>query len=86
MFDGSKKPFAVLIQFGINDCNCWDSDNGESRVSEEAFEANLKELVVKSLAAEISLIFLSTNHSGLKGSFKANLNLFTLREYYSITK
>lgn len=73
MYDvASKKPFAVLIQFGINDCNCWDSDNGESRVSEEAFEANLKELVVKSLAAEISLIFLSTNHLGLKGSFIAN--------------
>lgn len=39
------RPDVVVIQFGLNDCNRWDTDGGElPRVSPEAFRANLIEM------------------------------------------
>lgn len=38
------KPDIVLIQFGFNDCNRWESDHGLPRVSLGAFRANLEEM------------------------------------------
>lgn len=38
-------PSAVIIQFGHNDCNRWESDRGLPRVSMAAFKANLYEMV-----------------------------------------
>lgn len=35
----------VLIQFGYNDCNHWDTDHGLPRVSLGAFRENLEEMV-----------------------------------------
>lgn len=40
-----RKPDAVVIQFGLNDCNRWETDNGLPRVSLRAWEANLIEMV-----------------------------------------
>jgi lysophospholipase L1-like esterase len=33
------------VHFGLNDCNCWQTDRGLPRVSPRAFEANLLEMV-----------------------------------------
>lgn len=41
------RPDAVVIQFGHNDANRWDSDRGLPRVSLAAYEANLHELVAR---------------------------------------
>jgi lysophospholipase L1-like esterase len=38
-------PSAVIIQFGHNDANRWDSDRGLPRVSMSAFKANLYEMI-----------------------------------------
>ena len=47
----SHSPKYVLIQFGMNDCNYWETDRGLARVSPTAFMANLKEIVCKCEAA-----------------------------------
>src|SRR5215218_6031477 len=39
------RPDVVTIQFGLNDANCWQTDQGLPRVSERAFEANLVEMI-----------------------------------------
>lgn len=39
------EPDTVIIQFGHNDCNRWDTDRGLPRVSDRAFMANLEEMV-----------------------------------------
>lgn len=39
------EPAAVIIQFGHNDCNRWQTDRGLQRVSDRAFMANLEEMV-----------------------------------------
>lgn len=41
----NHEPEAVIIQFGHNDANRWESDRGAQRVSEAAFRANLAEMV-----------------------------------------
>jgi lysophospholipase L1-like esterase len=35
------------VHFGLNDCNCWQTDRGLPRVSPRAFEANLLEMVAR---------------------------------------
>lgn len=40
----SREPDLVVIQFGHNDCNRWQTDRGLPRVSPEAFVANLGEM------------------------------------------
>lgn len=52
----------MIVQYGMNDCNYWKTDNGVPRVSEEAFAANLKEIVDRGLACGIQRIILHTNH------------------------
>lgn len=48
MRDVGENPGTVVIQFGLNDCNRWDTDHGLPRVSVRAFEANLHEMVARS--------------------------------------
>lgn len=44
-------PDVVVCQFGLNDCNAWESDGGAlPRVSHEAFRANLVEMSRRSRA------------------------------------
>jgi len=43
----AKGPEAVVIQFGHNDANRWDTDRGLPRVSQAAFAANLAEMVAR---------------------------------------
>jgi len=52
----------IFIQFGMNDCNYWKTDNGLPRVSKKAFAANLEEIIDRAVACGIKSIFLATNH------------------------
>lgn len=52
----------LLVQFGMNDCNHWRSDNGVPRVSPAAFSANLHEIFDRARAFGVRRLFLNTNH------------------------
>jgi acyl-CoA thioesterase I len=52
----------LLVQFGMNDCNYWRTDNGVPRVSPAAFKANLHEIMDRGRAAGVRRLFLNTNH------------------------
>jgi lysophospholipase L1-like esterase len=56
------KPDVLIVQFGINDANSWDTDNGMPRVCLKSFEANLGEIVTRGLAFGAEVVFLNTNH------------------------
>ena len=58
----SNSPDILLIQFGMNDCNYWKSDNGVPRVSSEAFRANLFEIINRAACAGVKRVFVNTNH------------------------
>lgn len=53
---------AILIQFGLNDANCWESDAGLPRVSEDAFAANLREMIARARRFGARVVILNTNH------------------------
>ena len=52
----------LLVQFGMNDCNYWRTDNGVPRVSPAAFTANLHEIFDRARAFGVRRLFLNTNH------------------------
>lgn len=58
----SETPDFVYVQFGLNDCNCWVSDNGHPRVSLPAFKANLQEIIARARLSGARRILLATNH------------------------
>ena len=60
------KPTIITLQFGLNDCNCWDTDKGLPRVSERAYEANLVEMIARARVFGAEKIILSTNHPTLR--------------------
>jgi lysophospholipase L1-like esterase len=62
----TEHPDIVVIQFGLNDCNCWQTDGGLPRVSLRAFEANLTEMVERSRRFGAREVILSTNHRTLR--------------------
>jgi acyl-CoA thioesterase-1 len=45
------KPDVVVIQYGHNDCQIWETDNGLPRVSAQAYAANIIEMAERSAAA-----------------------------------
>lgn len=52
----------LVVEFGMNDCNYWVTDCGVPRVSEEAFRANLTEIIERALVFHVKKILLLTNH------------------------
>jgi len=56
----------LLIQFGLNDCNYWETDSGLPRVSKAAFHANLLEIIERARIFGAKKIFLNTNHLCLR--------------------
>ena len=60
------RPDVVTLQFGLNDCNCWDTDRGLPRVSEGAYRANLVEMIARARHFGARQIVLSTNHRTLR--------------------
>lgn len=60
------RPTVMTLQFGLNDCNCWDTDEGHPRVSEAAYRANLIEMIDRARLFGAREIVLSTNHPTLR--------------------
>jgi lysophospholipase L1-like esterase len=58
----SHNPDIIIIQFGVNDCNYWQTDKGHPRVSQIGFKANLIEIVERSRIFGAKEIFLNTNN------------------------
>ena len=59
----SHKPEHVAIQFCLNDCNYWQTDNGLPRVSYEKYQQNLRDIIRKSLEVEnMKSIFVLSAH------------------------
>ena len=63
----SHKPDLVIIQFGLNDCNFWDTDYGLPRVSPNSFIENLNEIIIRIYASGAKKCFINTNHPTSKG-------------------
>ncbi len=59
----SHRPHVLLVQFGLNDCNVWQTDNGHPRVSARGFAANLAEIIDRGRRSGAEQIVLGTNHS-----------------------
>jgi len=60
------QPDVMTLQFGLNDCNCWQTDHGLPRVSEAAFTANLAEMVTRARRFGAREIVMATNHRTLR--------------------
>jgi lysophospholipase L1-like esterase len=58
----AHRPTFLYVQFGMNDCNIWQTDNGCTRVSVEAFAANLTEIAARAFAWGAKHIWFGTNH------------------------
>lgn len=58
----SENPIVVYIQFGLNDCNFWQTDHGHARVSLEAYKWNLVEIINRARFAGAQKVLLGTNH------------------------
>jgi lysophospholipase L1-like esterase len=60
------RPDIVTVQFGLNDCNCWVSDDGLPRVSEAAYRANLVEMIARARRFGARHVLVFTNHPTLR--------------------
>jgi len=66
----SHRPHLLNIQFGMNDCNVWQTDNGHPRVSPEAFIANLSEIIDRGRRCGSVELLLATNHPSTRTALK----------------
>jgi len=66
------EPSIITLQFGLNDCNCWDTDKGLPRVSEGAYKENLLEMIARAQKFGAKHIILSTNHPTLRNQVLAS--------------
>ena len=60
------EPDLLTLQFGMNDCNRWETDNGLPRVSEAAFGANLVEMIDRARHFGVRHVILATNPPSLR--------------------
>ena len=56
----------LIVQFGMNDCNYWNTDYGVPRVSPRAFSANLAEIVGRGIKFGARAVLLNTNHPTMR--------------------
>lgn len=56
----------LILQFGMNDCNYWQTDEGVPRVSSEAFKYNLLEIMDRAKNFGAESVLLQTNHPTLR--------------------
>ncbi len=60
-----RSPKIVYIQFGMNDCNIWQTENGVCRVTPNSYIANIDEIVQRCKSYNASVI-VGTNHPSNK--------------------
>jgi len=58
----------LVVQFGLNDCNYWQSDGGLPRVSKDAYIANLVEIYSRGKKFGAKKVILNTNHPTTRNS------------------
>lgn len=58
----SQSVDAIWIQYGLNDCNFWDSDFGLPRVSIGGYRENLLEMVARAQASGVKKVIVANNH------------------------
>ena len=56
-----RTPSIVYVQFGMNDCNMWETEKGLCRVMPKTYEANLEEIIQRLVSYNCKVI-LGTNH------------------------
>lgn len=77
-------PDVMTLQFGLNDCNCWETDRGLPRVSSSAFRANLIEMLHRARHFGAKQIILATNHRTLRRGVMPGGRVFEdANAYYS---
>lgn len=76
-----RNPSIVYVQFGMNDCNIWDSEKGLCRVTPKTYEANLEEIIQRLLSYNCKVV-LGTNHFSSKSADYDNRN----KEYNQIIR
>ena len=77
----AHSPEAVVIQFGSNDCNRWETDRGLHRVSPPAYRANLHEMLDRCFT------FGATPYlCGLTPSYKSEQHGLDARYYDAIAR
>jgi lysophospholipase L1-like esterase len=59
-------PDVLTLHFGLNDCNCWESDRGLPRTSERVYEANLLEMIVRGQHFGAREVVVMTSHRTLR--------------------
>ena len=79
----------MVVQFGLNDCNRWQTDSGHPRVSPEPFRHNLIEIVERARTFGALEVLLSTNHPTLRrladGSYDSDYQV-NLQRYNEIIR
>ncbi len=84
-YDVQSHPIDILIvQFGMNDCNIWQSDRGHPRVSPRAFAANLAEIIERGITFGAKAVFLNTNHPSGRSSTSLPHSTSTYEEQNSL--
>jgi lysophospholipase L1-like esterase len=62
-----RNPSIVYVQFGMNDCNKWETEKGLCRVMPKTFESNLDEIIQR-IRSYNSKVILGTNHYASKSA------------------
>jgi lysophospholipase L1-like esterase len=71
-----RKSQAVVIQFGHNDCNRWDSDKGLPRVSPTAYRANLQEMIQRCRAFGADPFLCSLTPSSKSERYQSDVSFY----------
>ena len=79
----------ITIQFGMNDCNFWQTDQGVPRISSDAFQHNLIELVNRSRVFGARVVLLPTSHPTTRTDTWSHVNISyetSRRQYAEIVR
>jgi|FLOH01.1.fsa_nt_gi lysophospholipase L1-like esterase len=60
------QPELVTLQFGMNDCNCWESDAGAPRASEGEFRQSVSKMICLAHDHGVQQVVLATNPCSLR--------------------
>lgn len=60
-----RSPNIVYVQFGMNDCNIWQTENGVCRVERKTYISNIEEIVQRCISYNASVI-VGNNHPSNK--------------------
>lgn len=76
----------LIVQFGINDCNQWETDGNLPRVSPRAFASNLAEIVERGLRFGALRVILNTNHPTLRAFGDGSPSFDAVRRYSELVR